>query len=199
MTKDFAKKKASSADKKTSKKPVKRRQNTRKASDKSNKPPLWAWIVVGLLVLGFVLFLIRVANQSANQDVGEPKEPPPVEQVEPEKNDEVSQVRFDFYEILREQEIDVSERVIEKTPEQKDIDYFLQVGSFKTPEEADTFRARLILMGLPASVEETVNKNQQLWHRVLAGPFDTRSKLAKARSTLASERIDSFVIKRPRS
>ena len=74
--------------------------------------------------------------------------------------------------------------------------YILQAGSFKNAEDGDRLRAQLILMGLDARVEAVTSANGDVWHRVQVGPFEDRSKLAKARSTLIDKGIDTLLLKR---
>lgn len=211
MAQDFAKKKTNNTPPSKSAKPVvrqrkpstthnssakthKRKNNTRKPIAKKQTPPLWIWLLIVLCVIGFAFFLTQLSqkkNAASNPETAK-KAAQKSEAIE-EKN---SQVAFDFYEILKGKEVNVDDRVIEKTPEQKNIIYYLQAGSFKQASDADTLRAKLLLQGLSVSVEKTTNKNGQEWHRVVAGPFDTRSKLAKARGILASNEINSIVLKR---
>nr|WP_246386788.1 SPOR domain-containing protein [Litorivivens lipolytica] len=71
----------------------------------------------------------------------------------------------------------------------------MQAGSFKTNADADRRRAELLLLGLEAKIE-AVEANGDTWHRVYVGPFTSRSKLSKARTTLISEGIETLLLKR---
>jgi cell division protein FtsN len=214
MSQDFVKKKAPS--RKTASKPAQPRKssnsratktidksktNTRRpaARKKTTKksPPFWTWIVIGACLIGFGFFLSQLSDQAGNSPLAANDTEADIiisNNSVPEKID--SQVKFDFYEILKGKEVNVDDRIVEKTPEPKNIIYYLQAGSFKKLGDADTLRARLLLQGLPVNTENTTGKNDQKWYRVIAGPFDTRSKLAKARSVLASNEINSIVLKR---
>ncbi len=70
------------------------------------------------------------------------------------------------------------------------------MGSFKQIKDAERVRAELILLNLDARVEAAKGRGSDTWHRVLVGPFQNRSKLAKARSTLVSNRFDTLLLKR---
>jgi cell division protein FtsN len=174
----------------------KRKTNARKPHTPKKAAPFWLWILIGISVIGFGFFLTQLSSSDRKKSSPQAE----TKQFNPEekfaKQGENSQVKFDFYEILKGKEVNVDERVIEKTPEQKNIIYFLQAGSFKQLSDADALRVTLLLQGLPVNIEKTMNKNKQEWHRVVAGPFDTRSKLAKARGILASNEINSIVLKR---
>lgn len=214
MSQDFAKNKRST---RPSRKSDRSRQSTNNNSEKSSKkksnarrtpaknnrsktplkksPPLWAWIVIGGCLIGFGFFLTELSKKPSLSSDEHNKDN--VQAVNHEESKpENSKVKFDFYEILKGKEVNVDERIVEKTPEQKNIIYFLQAGSFRQTSDADTLRAKLILQGLPVDIETTNGKDGQQWHRVVAGPFNTRSQLAKARSVLASNEINSIVIKR---
>ncbi|MFT6220811.1 MAG: hypothetical protein ACJA0C_000208 [Candidatus Endobugula sp.] len=173
----------------------KRKKNTRKPNTPKKVAPFWAWILISAGVIGFGFFLTQLSNSDKKENISQAgaTEDNTEEKVAEQQN---SQVKFDFYEILKGKEVNVDERVTKKTPEQKNIIYFLQAGSFKQLSDADAHRAKLLLQGLPVNIEKTMNKNKQEWHRVVAGPFDTRSKLAKARGILASNEINSIVLKR---
>jgi cell division protein FtsN len=115
--------------------------------------------------------------------------------------------RFDFYTLLPEREVIVpNEREAikpadkQKTPAgqtpatEADESLFLQVGSFRSAQEADRRRAQIILLGLEAKVE-SVQANGDTWYRVQSGPFNSRDKLSKARNQLSAQGIESLLLK----
>lgn len=106
--------------------------------------------------------------------------------------------RFDFYTLLPQSEVVVEET--EQSPLRGDGDpdevYLLQAGSFRSSQDADSLRARLLLLNLNAHIEATATDPSGTWHRVVVGPFDSSSKLAGARATLLQNGIDSMVLKR---
>ncbi|TXS92678.1 sporulation protein [Parahaliea aestuarii] len=109
--------------------------------------------------------------------------------------------RFDFYTVLPEQTIDVEVEPAEvaqpratTTANSKEV-YLLQAGSFRQREDADRRRAELLLLGLEPRIEESSADNGR-WFRVFVGPFDSRSKMAKARSLTAGQDIDTLLLKR---
>lgn len=198
MTRDFAKNKKAPAKKAVSKADNqtpsrKRKANTRKPKEAAKKAPLWAWGLTGVCIITFAAFLSKLSQTSPQAQTTSDTN----KSVELEKTPKgSSQVRFDFYTILKEKEVEVNPEVIESPAEAKNIVYWLQAGSFKNPDDANKVKAQLLLKNLPASVEETTNKDGQLWYRTMIGPFASRSRLAKARSILASVSIKSIVIKR---
>ena len=108
--------------------------------------------------------------------------------------------RFDFYTLLPEQtiEVEVAPQEVDKpraTVSQSSERYLLQAGSFRQQEDAERRRAELLLLGLEPRVEEASGDNGR-WYRVYLGPFDSRSKMAKARSLTANQDIDTLLLKR---
>jgi cell division protein FtsN len=187
MTQDFARKKRSPQKKKPA---TKARTNHRHSSNSPTKAPAWAWLVIGLLLAALVTLLIYLANQPKTAS-------PPVKAASTQpKESKPPQPRFDFYEILKDQEIEVPDRsgeIAAATPE--NVTYYLQAGSFRNRDDADELRAQLLLLNMDASIE-TTQSDTGSWHRVIAGPFNSRSKMAKARSTLVSKNINPLVLKR---
>lgn len=197
MTQDFAKKKRNASStsgrkKSPSKKaPAKKRSNTRRANNNSHKAPAWAWLVIGLLLAALITLLIYLANKpqtEANQATA--KTPT-------QKDNKPPQPRFDFYEILKEQEVEVPDRSSEiQASAPQNILYYLQAGSFRNSADAERLRAELVLNNLPTQIEEKASSKGGRWHRVIVGPFKSRSKMAKARSTLASKQLSPLLLKR---
>jgi cell division protein FtsN len=72
----------------------------------------------------------------------------------------------------------------------------LQTGSFKTSLEADTLRKKLELLDLNTSVEMVTTKKNEVWNRVMVGPFYTLAKIAEAQKVLNANKIDSLLLKR---
>ncbi len=95
--------------------------------------------------------------------------------------------------------------MVEKSPdaydggglrEQKDMEYLLQVGSFRSPADADRLHAKLALSGFDSQVEKVKVRNGSIWHRVLVGPYASKSKLANTRGKLISQGTETLVIER---
>ena len=62
---------------------------------------------------------------------------------------------------------------------------FLQAGAFRQNADADRVRAQILLLGQNARVESGKVRDE-LWHRVLVGPFANREQLAAAQKDLAA-------------
>jgi cell division protein FtsN len=185
MTRDYAKK------------------HSRAPANYKTQVPAWVWLFTGSVLGAFIMFLVYLA--------GIPPQPSTIADTLSELSETVAQPtsasasegtprpRFDFYQLLKESEVVVKPEPI---PEQiaagkaENIEYILQVGSFKNAGDADRLRAQLILLNLDTKVETVKVRNAETWHRVLVGPFPTRATMAKARGTLANNELDSLLLKR---
>lgn len=115
--------------------------------------------------------------------------------------------KFDFYTLLPEREVIVpNEReAIKAVAKQKvkpgesaapagNEQLLLQVGSFRSAQEAERRRTQIVALKLEAKVE-SVRANGDTWYRVQAGPFTSREQLTKARDQLSAAGIESLLLK----
>ncbi len=201
MTRDFAKKRparstaarSSKASSKTKSPTKKKSGNTRKTAKPTKKPSWWLWLAAIVGIILFVFFLKKLASSTHNTAT-----PATIEnKISTEKPAaDTPAIELDFYQILKEHKVTVDAEPIPDTTENAAVIYWLQAASFKTHDEANSLRAQLLLLNLEAVIEQTTDKQQRDWYRVLVGPYQSRSKMAKARSILASIEIKSLVIKR---
>lgn len=125
------------------------------------------------------------------------------------KPDETKTVtKFDFYTLLPEREVIVpndrdamkasdkskpaDQQASSQTADNEQL--FLQVGSFRSAQEAERRRAQIKALGLNAKVEEVI-ANSDTWYRVQAGPFTSREQLSKARDQLKASGIESLLLR----
>ncbi|WP_116368005.1 SPOR domain-containing protein [Parahaliea mediterranea] len=171
---------------------------SRRSTASSKQPRVWRWYGAGVLsgVVG-CLALYLVTLPPAPGDEGAEPAPEPSAKAAPQTP---PKPRFDFYTVLPEQTIDVDVEPAEvaqpraTSSNRKEV-YLLQAGSFRQREDADRRRAELLLLGLEPRIEESSADNGR-WFRVFVGPFDSRSKMAKARSLTAGQDIDTLLLKR---
>ena len=76
--------------------------------------------------------------------------------------------------------------------------YLLQAGSFRNAADADNVRASLLLLNMHASIEKVTTGPNEVWHRVIVGPFSNTSDLGNARALLSQNGIDSIQVKKQR-
>ena len=173
MTRDYAKK------------PQKKRRKP-----KQSGAPGWVWLLAGVLLGILIMTLTELAKvpEAAVEQVAE---------IEHEESGQTNhKPRFEFYTLLTESEVIVPEGEEELREADNDTVFLLQAGSFKSPRDADSLRAQLLLLNLSASIETFSPRHDETWHRVLVGPFEKNTDVASARAKLASNQIDSLLLKR---
>lgn len=74
--------------------------------------------------------------------------------------------------------------------------HILQAGSYKNPADADSVRARLLLLNMHATVERVTASGGETWHRVLIGPYANPNDASNASALLRQNGIDSIQLKR---
>jgi cell division protein FtsN len=199
MAQDFAKRRTSA---RTGRTPARKKANQRRTSDKRSIDSSGSGLRLfgaGLLSGVFLSFLVYLGTLPA------PGGPTADQQNEPPPEAPSPKPRFDFYNKLTEQtiELDVEQTAVEpaadvskprKNNESADV-YLLQTGSFRQRDDADSRRAELLLLGLTPKVEES-QVDSGRWYRVYLGPFESHAAMSRARSLTASQNIDTLLLKR---
>jgi cell division protein FtsN len=74
------------------------------------------------------------------------------------------------------------------------FNYFVQAGAFRTPEDAEQQRAKLMLMGLQPRVSER-EQSGRVVYRVRLGPFDKKDDADKAKVKLDSSGVEAALVR----
>lgn len=72
--------------------------------------------------------------------------------------------------------------------------YFIQVGAFRTTNDADAMRAKLALQGFDAKVSEREQAGRTVY-RVRLGPFDNKASAETMRSRLDKQGIENTMVR----
>jgi cell division protein FtsN len=72
--------------------------------------------------------------------------------------------------------------------------YFIQAGAFRTPEDAEQQRARLLLLGMQAKVSEREQSGRTVY-RVRLGPFNKKDDADKAKERLDNNSIETALVR----
>lgn len=72
--------------------------------------------------------------------------------------------------------------------------YFVQVGAYRTPEDAEAQRAKLSLSGVEARVTEREQSGRVVF-RVRAGPFDKKEDADKIKEKLESAGLETALVR----
>jgi cell division protein FtsN len=161
-------------------------------SKSKSKIPGWIWLLTGVILGVFVTFLIRLSDlQPYRSHTNAKSKPSP--KAQPQKP-----VQYDFYKVLKESEVSSGNLKSEEStkPLEDTLEYHLQVGSFRTPQDAEQVRVELTLLNLAARVEASTVTDGSTWHRVITGPYKTLAELSKAKTALADHKYQPIVLKR---
>jgi cell division protein FtsN len=72
--------------------------------------------------------------------------------------------------------------------------YFIQVGAYRTPEDAEQQRAKLSLIGFQAKVTEREQSGRTVY-RVRLGPFDKKDDADKTKERLDDQSIETALVR----
>ena len=72
--------------------------------------------------------------------------------------------------------------------------YFIQAGAYRTPEDAETQRAKLSLAGMEAKVTEREQSGRPIF-RVRVGPFDKKEDADKAKERIDATGLDTALVR----
>ena len=160
-----------------------------------------AWFVSGL-VLGLCLSVVFIVYDRGL--IAFPTGSDSVAAVQEERTAALEQPTFEFYTMLPEMEVAVSEEVLAPVTEsteattpsgQLDGAYVFQVGSFRKLGDADRLKASLALLGLEAQIQTVSINGEETWHRVRVGPYTDRTGLGEARSRLKDNQFTPMLLK----
>ena len=72
--------------------------------------------------------------------------------------------------------------------------YFVQAGAFRTPEDAESQRAKLSLMGVDAKVTEREQSGRAVF-RVRVGPFDRKEDADRQKEKLEASGVETALVR----
>lgn len=187
----------------------------RGAAGKAVNVVRWRWFGSGLCVGAVATAALFLYEPSVVRHVGVSAGAPGVGVDEPPRT------RFEFYTLLTEKErvipdSDIAESPPPAPPATKAADkkasaapgattppvaavsrgqYLLQVGSFRSLEDADRLKAKLAFLGLEGSIQTISIDGKETWHRVRVGPYTARAELEEARAMLKANKYDALLLK----
>lgn len=178
---------------------------TRRGQPARRGMPGWLWGLLGLSVgLGAAawVWIDRPAKPlpvAAGGAQPAPSAPPKAIPLPPKQPS-----RFAFYEMLPSYEVvipreDAAASARSGKPATPEIaapgQYLIQVGSFKTRDEAERNRASLALLGVESRVEQVTIDQSESWFRVRIGPESTLPKAQEIMQRLDENGIKGMLIK----
>lgn len=124
------------------------------------------------------------------------------------ESDHVPEPRFDFYTELAKSQPEPSpqqpQQAIAQTNKPATLDlksapktingYLVQAGHYRKSADADALRAKLALNGYEAKVVSAKERNGEVWHRIMLGPFKSEGKAKDLQKQLKNIEIDSVLV-----
>ena len=162
--------------------------------------PFFTGLTIGL----FVAFVVYIKGQSYPTDLDDVGTRSGVEATktkpEPAPDVKTTTPQFDFYKILPNMKVNVSEWEAEDRKETESLPgdtgvYILQVGSFEQFEAADEVKAKLALLGISSEIQRVVINGKDIRHRVRVGPYREQDKLNEIRRRLQANGLDFMLLK----
>jgi cell division protein FtsN len=202
MSKDFANRKSRAGTRKSTSRAPKPRTKSRKAPSRTrnqNQPrkkrPATAQFhgpsFSGGIALGAILVLAGAYLPDVFRDT--------VEKTLSLKRDQPREpVHFEFGARLRNAEVsaDPDAYARDANPDMTSgMEYLIQAASFASMDDAESLRARLILIGLPVRTTAVQVANKP-WYRVTVGPFPSQTNATRAMTQLHELNLDALLIKR---
>lgn len=214
MQRDYKHRAATTKQGSVNRKPRKRKSPARKVVKAAGLPKVAAWrwgLVFGLLAL-FIYFLYRLPaatkqekpvhqiTKPLNTNKKIPVKKAPVK-VKPVKvNKPKDDIQYDFYTILPKAEFVIPDYEV-KTRKREErigkvkegVKYSVQAGAFRKYKEADSLKARLLMMGFSPKIEKAV-VGSVTWYRVKMGPYSRLVSVDAIQSRLKANKMDALVI-----
>lgn len=113
----------------------------------------------------------------------------------------VKEPRYDFYTELTgeshgsdKSKANSSQVLDLKSPPKPINKYVVQAGSFKNRADADALKARLTLNGLAAKIEVVKLNEEEYWHRVIMGPFQSEAQAAEQKQLVKNLEVDAILV-----
>ena len=137
---------------------------------KSTFPVFVSGFILGIIACQVLPFLLKDSNQTVKPDnqVIDIKKP--------------SLPDFQFPNLL-------------KGIEESDALYLIQVSSFKNEADAESLKVKLMLLNFEVFTEVYEKSTDDVWYRVVVGPFASKRESSQARKKLADNNYDSLLLK----
>lgn len=195
---------------------ARRAQARRSPTRRNNHKPLpgWVWMLGGLSLGLLVAFLVFLQQQGAGRQAAPASARTPAASTDtrvvqspaaptakaPAREQPVTKprdgIQFDFYNILPELEIVIPEsELLREGADREQHTYYLQVGSFRSSNDAESRKAELLLLNFTPMVQTVTINGNQTWHRVRIGPFTERRRVDQARRRLQDNGIDFIMLR----
>ncbi len=186
--------------KKTTKKKTRRKAGR---SAPKQKMPGWIVLLIGMLfglaiaVFGYVKGWVPKPDNPNEIPVAQSAQSTNNSEVE-DKSDELGikpKKDYDFYTTLQEMEVVVDESELKQTDSRAPKSYTIQLGAFKSINDAEALKAQVAFIGQTSYIEAIIDKNNTQWQRVRIGPFTSGRKAEVVLKNLEKNGFNPLIIK----
>ena len=185
-----------------------RRAEPRQKSEQPRSPawvPFFYGFFAGAILTGSAWMLLTPAGTPLQWPASLQKAVKSASSAKAQK-DEPSRPHFDFYTILPEMEVIISDEDTAppvpnyreepvSTTSVSESSYRLQVGSFKRQSDADRQKAKLALLGVEAEIQRVNVASGETYYRVLTNKMSNRDELNSKQRLLQKNKINSLLVK----
>jgi cell division protein FtsN len=161
----------------------------------------WIGLAAGLTIGLAVAFGVHLHYTNLEPAVPQPAvDAPPASAQAPEEPAALAEseepVRYDFYDILPNQEFEVPESALQAHSARATLaegSITLQAGAFKQVAEAEKLQAKLAQYGVDAKIQR-LSLEDETYYRVRIGPIATVEELGAVRAKLAEAEVDAMPV-----
>ncbi len=173
-----------------------------KPSPRRSRPiPGWVWLLAGLAIGLSIAFFTATKDRAKPLPLpaisATPTTAPKQDRTAGTKPDDkkLAKGTLDFYTTLPKMEVIVPETYAKPGQTMPPGVYILQVGSFRSYDEADRLKAQLALLGVESKIEAVAVNNTDTWHRVRVGPYQDPRELNRIRTRLLNNNISAILMR----
>ncbi len=183
--------------KKTTRKKTKRKVAGRKSVNKGF--PGWLILLSGML-FGLIIAIFGYVNGWVPKVEEDNKPKPQITQTQSkpkieDKSEELKkEPKYDFYEVLQDMEVVITDEEIQQTENRTPSKYILQLSSFKNKKDAEGLKAQVAFTGQIAHIQSINIKGTQ-WHRVRVGPIEGSRKADVTKRNLENNGFNVLILK----
>lgn len=183
-----------------------------KSSVDQEQVSAWRWILALGLIGLFAYFLYSLSSSSQDDSPKTVTTPLPRKITKPEPKKTVQKhtptnkqaakqdIQYDFYTILPQAEFVIPDYEV-KTRKREErvgkakagVKYSVQAGAFRQHKDADSLKAKLLMMGFSPKIEKAII-GSVTWYRVKMGPYNRLASVDAIQSRLKSNKMDALVI-----
>jgi cell division protein FtsN len=161
--------------------------------------PGWVILLSGIL-FGLVIAVLGYINGWVPKVEEDSKPKPQLSQTQSQpkvedKSEELKkQPKYDFYEVLQDMEVVISDEEIQQTENRTPSKFILQLGAFKNIKDAEGLKAQVAFTGQIAQIQ-SVKIKDTLWHRVRVGPIEGSRKADVTKRGLENNGFNVLILK----